>query len=461
MKKKKLLLVFLMCLTLCNIVTISITAAPKTSGMDKEGIEWSYDKETKTLTFSGKGKTEKMYNEIRGSGKEAPWDCWRKKCEKVVFEEGITEIGAGYLYDFDKIKRIELPQSLQIIQKEAFMECRNLDAIEFPSQLKEIGENAFAFCKLKEVNLPKSVKEIGEFAFGSNNLREIEWSEAISYGSCVYGDNYNVSKVTFSEGLKELPDGYMCGVRKISKAKFPPNITKISNSAFTSAKVREVTLPNTVKRIEDRAFSHAKIEKLILNEGLEYIGNEAFEGTQIDEIIIPDTVTYIGKTVFSDCEAKKIVLSPNTPMISEGMFKNCQKLKSIVIPKEVIEIGMGAFWNCYELETMIIESNKIEKIDPTSFGGEKIEDAFGNELNYFKDLTIYVPETCVSKYKGYLEKIKTQRKYQILPIKKESQLVENTQSEDSSFAGKIWIVAGIFVVVLVGVMVGRRVVKRK
>ncbi len=457
----KQLIFCVFCLMLCSITSLSITAAPKTSGMDKEGIEWIYDKKTKTLTFTGKGKTAECYNEEREVQEVTSWMAWSEKCQRVVFSDGITEIGDYYLWDFGEVKEIQLPKTLRVIQQGAFEDCRRLESIELPEKLEEIGERAFAFCKLKEINLPDSVKKIGDEAFCCNKLQEVKWFDSVSYGSRVYGWNHKVSKVTCSKGLNELPDGYMCGTHKIKKIILPNNITKISRFAFDSVKMKQVVLPDTVKRIEDRAFSGAKIDKLVLNEGLEYIGNEVFIGTEIDEIIIPDTVTYIGKGAFSGCKAKKIVLSKNTSRIQGKMFEECHKLKSIVIPKDVTEISMRAFWNCYGLENMIIESDKIEGIDATAFDGDRIEDMFGNELNYFKGITIYVPETCVSKYKGYLEQADIQRKYQILPIKKESQLVENMQSKNSSFAGKIWIVAGILVVVLVGVLVGRKICRSR
>ncbi len=403
------------------------------------------------LTFSGNGKTEKMYNEIRGSGKEGPWDCWREQCVTVVFEEGLTEIDAGYLNAFWKVKEIKLPKSLRVIGKEAFDDCRELKKVKFPSKLKVIGERAFSNCALKKANLPKSVKEIGKYAFGNNQLREINWSDSIHYGQYVYSDNPTISKVTLSKGLKELPDTYMEDVRKVKKITLPESITKIPWRAFQNAKLKELILPSGVKKLEYSAFADAKIGKLVLNDGLESIGAEAFENAHIDEIIVPDTVKYFGNCAFHSCKVKRIVLPKNITWIPGGLFTDCDKLEEVVIQENVTDIGMNVFLNCRSLENITIQSEKLTKIH---------KNAFGDGTGFYNNVTIYVPKKCCAVYKKLFEETDMANRCRILPIEKESQPVENTQSGNASFAGKIWIVAGIFVVVLFGVFAVRKMKKK-
>ncbi len=248
MKVMRMVILCACCLIFGSTVILSITAAPKTSGVDNQGIKWNYDIESKTLTFTGKGKTAEYYDEECGVPDLSPWGEWRKVCKKVVFSEGITEIGDCYLSYFDRIKEVKLPKTLQVIQREAFDNCSSLERIEFSENLEVIEESAFSSCELNEVNLPKWVKRVGNYAFTSNDLQEVEWSDSISYGECVYSENNKVSKMTFAEGMNELPDGYMFGIHKIKKATFPKNITKIPESAFGYAKVGEVTLSSSIKK---------------------------------------------------------------------------------------------------------------------------------------------------------------------------------------------------------------------
>ena len=53
-------------------------------GEPQSCVEWYFDEETSTLIFSGRGDMEDYY---------AAWKEWRSETQKVIFEEGITDIG--------------------------------------------------------------------------------------------------------------------------------------------------------------------------------------------------------------------------------------------------------------------------------------------------------------------------------------------------------------------------------
>ena len=53
--------------------------------------------------------------------------------------------------------KITLPESLQIIEEEAFYGSTSLEKVILPYGIKEIGAKAFASSTLKEINLPESV----------------------------------------------------------------------------------------------------------------------------------------------------------------------------------------------------------------------------------------------------------------------------------------------------------------
>lgn len=109
--------------------------------------------------------------------------------ERVVFEEGITEITGTV--SGSSVREVVLPQSLVTIGDKAFMHCESLSYIALPSNVQTIGEaafygsgltdiglneglqyiekEAFQHCKqLKCVYLPASIKEIGIRAVGFN-----------------------------------------------------------------------------------------------------------------------------------------------------------------------------------------------------------------------------------------------------------------------------------------------------
>ena len=64
------------------------------------------------------------------------------------------------------LKKVKLPDNLQIIGHGAFKDCKHLSRIEIPSTVTEIRSQAFLNCKaLQDLAIPDSVTEIGDGAF--------------------------------------------------------------------------------------------------------------------------------------------------------------------------------------------------------------------------------------------------------------------------------------------------------
>ncbi len=58
-----------------------------------------------------------------------------------------------------KLKKVELPDGITRIGKEAFSDCQLLSDINIPNQLREIGDRAFAGCgKLSSVTFPVTLE---------------------------------------------------------------------------------------------------------------------------------------------------------------------------------------------------------------------------------------------------------------------------------------------------------------
>lgn len=138
-----------------SLLICFVTAVSASNGNAGKGIKWDLTKGV--LTISGKG-------EMKNFGKERPWIA--SNVEKLIVEDGITNIGDNLCRDSKNLTQVSLPSSLKLIGNGAFQSCRNLPDIHIPYGVEEIGDRAFYDCNaFIELDLPISVKRIGNEAF--------------------------------------------------------------------------------------------------------------------------------------------------------------------------------------------------------------------------------------------------------------------------------------------------------
>ena len=127
----------------------------------------------------------------------------------------------------DKITKVTIPASVQIIGKNAFANCNKLSSVTLGSNVTTIGEKAFYKCTvLKKITISKNVTSIGKSAFeGCKNLKTV---------------NIKTTKLTKKNVKKNAFKGTH------SKAKFDvPNSKKKSYTSILKA--RGVSKKATIK----------------------------------------------------------------------------------------------------------------------------------------------------------------------------------------------------------------------
>ena len=83
---------------------------------------------------------------------------------KYVVPDGVERIADGAFADVYSLIAVELPETLQIIGEEAFMDSA-LRSIKLNEGLAEIGDNAFAYAPVAGLDFPSTLKKIGDYAF--------------------------------------------------------------------------------------------------------------------------------------------------------------------------------------------------------------------------------------------------------------------------------------------------------
>lgn len=190
-----------------------------------------------------------------------------------------------------------------------------------------------------------------EFA-GQNQLKNLDFSDASN----------NITAIETMAFNQALVHGLV----------LPNTISVLGAACFASAYITTLAIPPLVTVLSRQAFSYIQPVyrnetgeelpiNIILPQNLTKIGNSCFEGAQIKQITIPDTVTEIKDGAFSYCEQlASITLPLGLQKISDRVFAQCTSLTSITIPAAVTMLGSDAFQGCESLTSMDIQANVTE-----------------------------------------------------------------------------------------------------
>lgn len=210
------------------------------------------------------------------------------------------------------------PETLEIIQQEAFMNCTSLTSLTLPASITSLGDDAFRNCSaLSELNINSDI-----------------------VGSSFYEKSFTgtpVSVVNMNE-----------------------NITSIGSSAFSGASISSILIPANVKSIGSNAFYKSlTLESVSFapNSILQAIDGYAFrECSKLKSFDASNcnNVTSIGYGAFSDCEIEEFKIGTVTPPVFE--MGSHPEVANLYVPKGCVDAYKAAYtWgyfcsNILELE---------------------------------------------------------------------------------------------------------------
>ncbi len=251
--------------------------------------------EDRTLRISGTGKIK----EADSSETKYKYSKYNPIIEKVIIEDGITNIVDYEFYDCHNLKYIKIPNSVTSIGEGAFIACTNLKYIEIPNSVTSIGKWAFDLCtKLESLTIPNGVTSIGE----------------------IFSDYVGIKKLEIPDSVIEIESDALSCCTSLKNIKVSENNKYFYDIDGVLYKKNEEILIKYPAEKENTSY--------IIKDGVSSIGAYAFCGCEnLESIIIPDSVTSIETRAFSWC----------------------RNLKSITIPNSVTNIETDAFYMCDNL----------------------------------------------------------------------------------------------------------------
>jgi len=330
---------------------------------------------------------------------------------ELTFREGTISIAHDFLdgNTYEKIRTVNLPNSVKRIGNDAFYAGEyiyssnygsNIEFINFPEGLIEVGSHAFAYNKrIQKLALPNSVRYVGASAFARmEKLQSVEnynvprsdnstfyycdLLESVIIGSNVetiskgmFANCKKLAKVEFEQRNNRLPlsieDGAFSSCENITEIILPEGVDSIGKEAFRGCSgLTSIKIPSTLKSIEESAFSSCKnLQKVYIEDIAAWCNNTFHESLsfekhlymndeEIKDLIIPNTATSIADYAFWKCIGlTSVTISNNVTSIGYDAFAGCSSLNSATIGSGVTSINDGAFSGCSSLTTINIPNN--------------------------------------------------------------------------------------------------------
>ncbi len=301
------------------------------------------------------------------------------KITAVILPETVTVIEENAFYNCTQLVSVTLPYGLREIGKSAFADCSRLKSVTLPSSLEIIGETAFDACRaLTQITIPASVHTLGRNVFRSSGLAEVTLQGEIeNLGRSPFQHCSMLEKVTLPDTMTRIP-AWIFEFTGLKDFTVPDGIVEIGDGAFWASDLESITIPESVTRIGEDAFNQClELREIVLPSGITSIERGTFDRcSSLTNVTIPAGVTFIGWGAFTDCESLKSISIPDgvteisayafagctsmteavigkgTVKIDESAFYLCSKLKKITLPSSLTTVGKGAFEDCTRLASV-------------------------------------------------------------------------------------------------------------
>ena len=330
------------------------------------------------------------------------------KATALSLKEGLTSIGANAFYGWKALKAITIPQSvtslggsafydcnaaasidcgsLTVIPDRAFYNAKAVKTVKLSDNVTSIGERAFYSCSLLEtINWPSQLKTIGRQAFYyARKLQNLDFSgtQLESIGNSAFYQPYEARTLAFPGTLRSIDSKAFAYLNYnktayVTEVNIPASVTSLAKDAFYLAS----GLKNIVVDVNNPVYASSNGVVMLKDTGDIYIwpqGNETTEftlpatmteipdkmfqnNTSLKKVIVPASVTKVGSYAFSSSKIEEIYFEDSANGLTVGTFAfyNCPNLTSLRLPYGLTSIGANAISKT-GLETIVIPDTVTE-----------------------------------------------------------------------------------------------------
>lgn len=195
----------------------------------------------------------------------------------------VCVIGEDAFTDRASLKSVDIPETVQIIEKGAFKRCYYLEKVTGCEGVVAIEEYAFAYdTELEGFPFGDKLQIVGDYAF--------VWCESITEINVVSTLDY-IGNYAFRD------------CRKVAEINFADEVVNIGKEAFMATDIKSLVYPYATGAIGEGAFKHCSaLESITFDERVTYIADKVFQNNQgLKRVVLPAHVKSMGQIVFGSC----------------------------------------------------------------------------------------------------------------------------------------------------------------
>lgn len=364
-----------------------------------ENLTWVLD-DAGTLTISGRGPIPDFEEEY-----EQPWYYQAGSIQKVVIQEGITEIGNYAFCSCRNMTEISVPNSVTSFGSRTFWGCNSLTSVEIPAEQTAIWAFTFSGCSsLTSITIPESVTSIYDNAFAGSGLTSVVIPDSVTLiSNRAFDGCRNLEEVVIGKNVRSLYERAFAFCPSLDSVRFTGNAPDAgANNVFASSPVTayypDTNVTWTEQARKNISYNATWVPYDPCEKGHSYDADgictvcgkaEPFDGGQCGDNLYwtydgQGTITITGTGdmygygnvdtpwEIYEKDITTVVIGEGATMVGYGAFHLCTKLSSVSLPETLTWIDSHAFSGCSALKQIQLPRG-LQKIDGYAFYSSDLE----------------------------------------------------------------------------------------
>ena len=262
----------------------------------------------------------------------------------VIPSEGVTAIGENSFEGFDSLTVVRLPESVSLIEDDAFAYCPNLESVYMGGGINRIGERVFKGCgKLADVYIDADTPpSMPQGSIPDDCSIHVKASALSDYMADEVWSTYDLVSNVFSYTYKGTTLYYVIdpAIDAVLVAPMWPYFDEDNDESWSGFEK-----PSGAVVVPDSVPFDGNMRAVTV------VANYAFyKCTEITSVTLPDSIIAIGTNAFYHCESLATVTIPGSvSTIGDWAFAGCHNLQLVQLGEGVETIGSCAFLECGNL----------------------------------------------------------------------------------------------------------------